>query len=547
MFKSKGSHAKRQSFSGEDIIVKDSRIGRIYDLKVYGKSYQRKNLLPIRMTSQTSSGITITSNGDGTYTVNGTATGTVHYNLLVGSGTGVSSYVYPPAGDYILTGCPQGGSADPPTYFIELAHYRPGASPEYVYPKDAGNGYSITLSQGHGIRVYIVVRQGVTMNNLIFKPMLRRADTSPDFEPGDGGRFMPEAPSEILNVPSEIGITINNKNIFTTDTFGVVSTPALTHYMTVVGTNAFTSTKNVSADYQSNGFICNVYPDTHYTISFDFEKEILIEGSDCTLYDIRLFDKTGDATRGHTDYFARSGYVGIGSISSGHKSYTFTTPTGCDMIGIVFSFVITPAAAPWHERVKMHLSNVQLELGSNATEFVPYRRNVTPITIRDADNNLHTLGKWDYVDYLTGKIVKGGHTVEFNGDEDWDFMDYSDDWVFFVYVPAAVPGDVQECVCNQALYLGWLELNRCYIYARYFHIRLPKARFADLNAWKAHLSTTPLVVEYELETPQVYDLHPDEKINKPYTIEGDNYITTETDNGVKPDLEFRAISYHYGE
>lgn len=234
-------------------------------------------------------------------------------------------------------------------------------------------------------------------------------------------------------------------------------------------------------------------------------------------------------------YIGLGAYDADGNLLSHTTGATLTAPEGT-------AFLV--AALTSEPNQVGTLQFPQVEQGTVPTAFAPYRRNVTPITIRDADNNLHTLGKWDYVDYLTGKIVKGGHTVEFNGDEDWGIIDYLDDWVFIVYVSAAAPGGFPECVCNQALYYIHLEQNGCYIDSQYFNIRLPKARFVDINAWKAHLSTTPLVVEFELETPQVFDLHPDERLKMLTTFEGDNYITTETDNGVKPELEFNAISYY---
>jgi hypothetical protein len=422
MFKSKGSHAKRQSFSGEDIIVRDSRFGRIYDLKVYGKSYQ----------------------------------------------------------------------ADTPTT---------------------------------------------------------------------------DNPVDILNVPSEIDFAVNNKNLFTTAKFGNVTTPQIpTHFITIAGVNAFSGSKNVAATVQSEGFLFDVLPSMQYTVSFHFSKEILIEGSNCTSYTVRVFDKTGGAAPDASSYFANSGYVDIASDETGDETFTFTTPTGCDMIGIVFSFYITPTEAPWNERVKMHLSNVQLELGSNATEFAPYYRITTPLTVKDKDNNLHKLCSVgdirDEVNYTAGKIIKLVGEIVFDGDanEDWQmivppggFVDYV---IFYINLPSGAPDgnnpDNEECVCNQAIYDGTFgQQNHCIIVGNRFQIYVPEEvqglEFNDVDVWRYHLSRNNLIVQYELIVPQVYDLHPDERSKFFTTFEGDNYITTEIDNGVKPDLEFRAISYEQGE
>ena len=93
----------------------DSDDGKIMDMVLYGRSEQKqysgKNLLNPTLQTTTQNGVTCTNNGDGTYTVNGTATGIavfiVYYNF---------ADVYGSASSLKMVGCPSGGSAQ--KYFL---------------------------------------------------------------------------------------------------------------------------------------------------------------------------------------------------------------------------------------------------------------------------------------------------------------------------------------------------------------------------------------------------------------------------------------------
>lgn len=136
-----------------------------------------KNLLKITATSQTINGVTFTVNADQTVTVNGTNTGTGSATYVI-----VPNWqaILIPDGDYWLLGCPQGGGSD--TFDIRWYRYSPNAS---AY--DIGSGAAIHKN-GNTVEsnIAIVVKAGVTVNNLTFKPMLCTAEDyaiSPEFVP----------------------------------------------------------------------------------------------------------------------------------------------------------------------------------------------------------------------------------------------------------------------------------------------------------------------------------------------------------------------------
>ena len=125
-----------------------------------------KNKLQVTMSSTTSQDITATVYDDGTVLVNGTSTGTC---ILTLNNTLALN------GNYILSGCPSGGDAG--TFRMDCYWTGQGAL------IDSGNGVAISPN-GNTITTRIIIMQGVTVNNQLFKPMIRLAtESDPTFEP----------------------------------------------------------------------------------------------------------------------------------------------------------------------------------------------------------------------------------------------------------------------------------------------------------------------------------------------------------------------------
>lgn len=116
--------------------------------------------------TKTIGGVTFTNNGDGTITVNGTASSYAGYDLIYRADKfGVVGH------KYFLCGCPPGGSFS--TYRISASIsldgvYKNGFSDDGT----AGGNISPALSSGEIIYMEITIRSGYAANNLIFKPQL---------------------------------------------------------------------------------------------------------------------------------------------------------------------------------------------------------------------------------------------------------------------------------------------------------------------------------------------------------------------------------------
>lgn len=167
--------------NSDDIALTDSADARVHDLKIYGKTENghsvgengltvtaEQKLLNIgdEVVSRDYWGVmfTITRNEKGEVTeinANGTASQSLWFELIKDN-----SKIFP-KGAYI-SGCPLGGSLN--TYCIGVYHsVASGISEGYAF--DVGNG-AIVPENTDCQRVSIVIKSGITVNNLKFKPQV---------------------------------------------------------------------------------------------------------------------------------------------------------------------------------------------------------------------------------------------------------------------------------------------------------------------------------------------------------------------------------------
>lgn len=136
-------------------------------LEVYNGN---NNFLPNEAKTQTINGVAFTVNEDGSVLANGTATAQTDL-YLVGSATEYIS-LGTKQGNYILSGCPSNGSSS--TYMLLLV---PKGKSGMVNSKTPTQ---ITIENGDTFRALIRIMSGVTVSNLLFKPMIRLATDEDD-------------------------------------------------------------------------------------------------------------------------------------------------------------------------------------------------------------------------------------------------------------------------------------------------------------------------------------------------------------------------------
>ena len=227
---------------------------------------QCKNLLKNNAVTQTVSGVTFTINDDKSITVNGTATAQISFMINSKVGLGI--------GNYILTGCPSGGSWN--TFYLTAY-----ASSAWLTAPDFGSGCKIenkTITQ-----VVISVASGYTANNLKFYPMLRDADiTNNTYEP-----YKESVDERLINNTCDIVLNkstldyqcknLLKNNAVTQTVNGVTFTVNTDGSVTVNGTNTSSST---GANLEICGF--KNYGDIKLTAS--------LKSTDSNVY-MSVFDK----------------------------------------------------------------------------------------------------------------------------------------------------------------------------------------------------------------------------------------------------------------
>ncbi len=166
---SKTANALKGRVQGNAVAMSDiSPIAHELDVTV-----DIPNLLqyPYTDTTKTENGITFTDNGDGSITVNGTATGEAYFELM-GGGTleelfGITD------GEYTLSGCPSGGSVN--------GGYSLILSGDYHSFYDEGDGVSVNLADNSVIgecNFTIMIKPDVVCDNLVFRPQFKRSSAT---------------------------------------------------------------------------------------------------------------------------------------------------------------------------------------------------------------------------------------------------------------------------------------------------------------------------------------------------------------------------------
>ena len=151
-----------------DLVESGEHAGE-YEVPV---TVEGKNLLPNTATSQTINGVTFTVNSDGSITCNGTST-SQYYSLFR-----IPCHLV--AGNYTISGCPVGG--DSRSYRADIR-----ISPNGVMvgsDADIGAGATIPIDESGWYDYTIRIQGGYTVDDVTFKPMIRKADIEDDtYEP----------------------------------------------------------------------------------------------------------------------------------------------------------------------------------------------------------------------------------------------------------------------------------------------------------------------------------------------------------------------------
>lgn len=372
------------SSQGETHLA-DSDNGKIMDMMLYGKSEQKqysgKNLLKATLQTTTVNGVTCINNGDGTYTLNGTATEKTEFIINVFNIDISKKYkliAFTEERSYI-------------NCFIQL-----NQSPWTIYGTSSYSKVTITVSEN--IRLVIAVIKGTTLSNEIIKPMIVDASLYPDatyddFEPYVGGQPSPspDYPQEIKSVVNPT-VKVCGKNLYTYhDSISNFNGLKITRD----GSNiTFDGTANANGPEDTNKVLKNVFlKKGTYTLSYN------IESGSKTLVGDNLFRIS--LNRPLVEASIQVFIVGT------NNAVTFTLNEDA-----YASVICRVNSGSVYNNCKF---NIQIELGSTSTAYEPYHEQTVtlPYTLNaipvSSGGNVTIDGQQyiaDYVDVERGKLVR---------------------------------------------------------------------------------------------------------------------------------------------
>lgn len=455
-----GSSAKAwEAFSQKPYIPQDSTTG--------------KNLLKNNATTQTVKGITFTVNDDKSVIANGTATDLS--TLVINMNTKLED------GKYILSGCPSGGSTS--TYRLR--------GTRGFYGWDTGNGISGTYASGEALYVYIEIASGVTANNLVFKPMIRKSDIADaTYEPFTNGPAPnPSYPMPIKNSKVK-GIRTHWNNFLENTHEKEVTDGGVTFIVNDDGTVSINGTATKDLPY-------NLRSDNVPISSEMYSNCIQLSGSYSGTIQHRAFDsKYGNAVLGE-----------LGEARKLKSNIKYT----------IFRFTIYTGTV---------CNNLKLGFMVSTEEYV---NTYEPYTSSEYtfSQPIDLYGMGGVQDVIMAKEI-GRKFVKrvYNGDENWKV---SSALSGRYYVENTGATSKSNALCSHAKFLylsGSNVVNECYFSTQVEGRFIVNTEFATVDEWKAHLVENPMTVVLELatETTEALPIVDQIGLNSLLTYDGVTYV-----------------------
>lgn len=435
--------------------ITSSDNGLLKNIVVKGNTVQNStkglNLINCTPKTTTINGITMVNNGDGTYTVNGTATD--DFDIALAPYT-TKQNIY-----YTLSGCPSGGSKT--TYYLDPRGY------EY----DTGRGTTIiNPNQDFSNYIRIVIKKDVTVNNLLFKPMFNEGQTAQPFEPYTGGQPSPspEYPQEIKAV-NELSGVMCGKNLINP------ATVANDYFINDQNGKLTPALKCNATDY------IKIQPNTNYYISKNPSKK-------------GCWGAWYDKNKKH-----------VKAITGDKYGTVVTSPSNAHYIRLTLNHSGTnPNFANNMYLYRCNTDNLLFErfFGSNLN----YTFQNPLYRIGDV---------YDYIDFNRGKIVRNIGVITFDGsdDEGWclSLTQYTNNIRFYTSILGDSTIHLNLLVlCNKFSYIKNMQGNDLMgiSYTNTLDIQLDKSNFStqDLTGFKTWLNKNPITVYYQLATPTEEDI-----------------------------------------
>ena len=484
--------------------------------EVEGNSFAYNQLCSNVTASQTINGVTFTNNGDGSYTVNGTASANT-YKSVQPPMTVLANH------KYLIKGAPSGSNYE--TYALVDTYSGTGG---YI----GEDGKIITPSSDKVLQLGIYVKEGVTVNNKVFRAnvfdlTLMGLDSVSTVEEAksellkrgiDIDQYNPYSEGEIRNTTAS-GVKVNGYNLLNLDRtegtlIGFSNTNKrnfdLNKYYIGLSRDGYYDKNNVTSFGISGNQVKLKSNQNGYGIAFPMKVE---PGKSYILSATVTSDTAGYYTGFGIGYYNSEGLnIGFTEIEnqSAEKSKAFTTPSGCSLIVVVL-YASTHINLTTFSDICFHLSTLR-------TGYAPYKE---PKAISFASTELLGAGEaHDTIEVVEGDKVAGIQrynlvhvkrvgTVDL-GTLNWTY--YGDTEKFFLsegianlIKPIEHNGVVANLVCSKYrtnYFNSILEEGTDKIIAQTSSNQLVEVKdssYTDATAFKTAMSG--VILNYELATP----------------------------------------------
>lgn len=431
--------------SGDEAFL-DIDDGYVTVDKIQGKTVSTTNLIPYPYaypTDYTNNGVNFTVNSDGTITANGTATGGNALYYLSSSYT-----VKTPEKSY-FSGCPSGGGS---TTFSIQAYTR-----EQKYFSDIGSGFLAPANSE--LNIVLIVSNGMTVNNLVFKPMLNVGTEAKPYSKWFAG----------LKNASFEKIVSTGRNLI--DLSGVSLEKTV---------NGITFTKLSDGQYRVTGTIADPSKGASPTVTIKSGK----------VYPAGVYSTARYTVDGKDiDFFA--------SAYSAKTGVPIRNIDGAN-ININEDFVIKTAGIYVNRAITGAIDltvSTMLNIGNSVLPYEPYHADASFAFTEPQDN-----GEWNTLNITAGKIEKQWAEKVFDGTENWTFIDAS---YRAFYVNLSAPNNTPSICSN-----GFERVDRYSALSdkKYIinvnQIAFNDEKYSNIDEWKAHLAElaaagNPLTVRYK--------------------------------------------------
>lgn len=450
----------------------------IQDLHGYDKPWvggAGKNLVEPIMSSGSTNGITCTNNGDGSFTFSGTADGNATFRIDQSSYTASNNLKSYKAGVYTCSGLHDDG------VFAQVMQISTWAN-ALLFKNNSTQTLNADMDNCF---ILLRVDNGVTVNTTV-KLMIEKGNTASPWEPYEN--ICP------ISGRSEIGILGCGKNLLDLDSvrIGIAW--------------------NDSDNPNRATVLTPILGNTTYTLKINAPNN---------MFDANSFFVTQKD--------ANNVVVDPGLSVSNNTAYTFIAKQTATLFVVQFNKTnIT--------KTDFANTTVQLEVGSEATEYVPYAGQSNDLTI--------SLGQTVYsgtLDVENGVLVVDKASITYDGSND-------ENWGGLTALSNVVRGGIGLTMPNNSNpitnYLPYLnnyseDSPHFYNYNNTVYVFLP---ITDTNNFRTYLSSNPLQLCYELATPITIQLTPNEislleGVNNISVDDANSTITVTYRNGMVATLE----------